>query len=82
MVADAPHCGAGHDLAMGDTNSGDDPLIAQLPTVYAVALRLHGSGASHAAIAEALGTSTDAVPALLDVGRRKLDELRRPRDDA
>lgn len=82
MVADAPRCHHGHDRRMGDTNSGDEVLISQLPTVYAVALRLRAAGASETAIAEALGTATEAVPALLDVGRRKLDELRRTGDGA
>lgn len=67
---------------MGDTNSGDDLLIARLPTVYAVALRLRAAGASEVVISEALGTVPDAVPVLLEVGRRKLDELRRTRDGA
>ncbi len=67
---------------MGDTNRDDELLIAQLPTVYAVALRLRAAGASHRTIAEALGTVTDAVPALLDVGGRKLGELRHIRDGA
>lgn len=62
---------------MSDAETGDDALIAQLPTVYAVALRLRGGGASDVDIAEALGTDLDAVPGLLEVGHRKLVELRR-----
>jgi DNA-directed RNA polymerase specialized sigma24 family protein len=64
---------------MGDI-ADDDPLIAQLPMAYAVALRLHAAGATAAVIAEALGTPVDTVPALLDVGRRKLEELHRSTD--
>ncbi len=70
-----------HDAAMGDVNRQADPLIARLPTVYAVALRLEAAGAGNEAIADALGVDATAVPALLDVGRRKLDEVRRTGHD-
>jgi hypothetical protein len=65
---------------MGDATTGDDVLLRRLPTVYAVALRLDAAGASSETIGDALGVAPDAVPALLDIGRRKLEDLRRVGD--
>ena len=44
-----------------------------LQPVYAVALQLHDEGQSTGAIADATGVPPEAVPALLDVARAKLE---------
>lgn len=70
----------GHDDGMGEPDAPDEDLLTRLPTVYAVALRLHAAGTGADGIAAALGIDVAAVPALLDVGRGKLDEVRRQAD--
>jgi hypothetical protein len=62
---------------MGEPDDPDESALARLPTVYAVALRLDAAGADAEVIASALGIDVAAVGAVLDVGRGKLDELRR-----
>ncbi len=66
------------DVSVGtmDDVDNDDGLVGQLPTAYAVALRLRRSGASDEDIAVALGIAAVSVPALVEVGLAKLDELR------
>jgi hypothetical protein len=46
-----------------------------LPKPYGTALRLRDAGARDDAISRATGVPADAVPALLDVGDRKLAQL-------
>jgi hypothetical protein len=57
----------------------DDDLIDDLPTAYAVVLRLHRGGACDDDIALALGAELSAVPSLIDLAAAKLDDLRRRR---
>jgi len=49
--------------------------LQQLPPAYAVALRMHDAGATHAAIAREVGVPVQAVPRLLEIGASKLDAL-------
>jgi len=60
--------------------NADEPLLPRLPLAYAVALRMHASGAAVVDIAAALGIDVPSVGPLLEVGRRKLLELRRDSD--
>jgi DNA-directed RNA polymerase specialized sigma24 family protein len=60
---------------MDVTSNADEPLLPQLPLAYAVALRMHASGATVGDIAAALGVDVASVGSLIDVGRRKLLEL-------
>ena len=46
--------------------------LAALPAPYALALQMAEAGATPEAIAAAAGVSTDAVPALLEIGKAKL----------
>ena len=75
VVADAADRGNRETLVMGTDETGNDPLIARLPTVYAVALRLRATGGSDDAIAAALGVDVAAVETLLAVAERKLEAL-------
>ena len=52
-----------------------DDAIDELPSTYAVALRLHEAGASDEVIAVGLGTDPESVPTILELAHRKLDEL-------
>ncbi len=52
-----------------------DDALAELPVVYATALRLADQGFSPDVIAGAIGTDPEAVPALLTVAAAKLAEL-------
>lgn len=71
MVADAL---AGR---FADHGHVDDitPVLDQLPVSYAVALRMHRSGATNETIAEALGLEVEAIPSHLEIGRAKALEL-------
>lgn len=60
---------------MGDEDVPEESLLARLPTVYSVALRLHAAGATDVTIAAALGVAVESVPGLVEVGRLKLREL-------
>jgi len=60
--------------------NADEPLLPRLPLAYAVALRMHASGAAVVDIAAALGIDVPSVGPLLEVGLRKLLELRRDSD--
>jgi DNA-directed RNA polymerase specialized sigma24 family protein len=51
--------------------------LERLPAAYATALRMNDEGASHAAIAKALGVPAQAVPRLLEIGASKLDSVQR-----
>ena len=55
--------------------NADEPLLPRLPLAYAVALRMHASGATVDDIAAALGIGVASVSPLIEVGRRKLLEL-------
>jgi hypothetical protein len=59
-----------------------DDNLAAMPFPYAVALRLEAAEAGPDLIAVALGIERDAVPMLLDVAHRKIDELGGPGDEA
>lgn len=63
-------------LPMGAPENSDEPLLSQLPLAYAVALRMNEAGASAADIATALDVDIGSVAALIEVGRRKLADLR------
>ncbi len=52
-----------------------DDAIDELPSTYAVALRLHEAGASNRVVAVALGTEPETVPTILELARRKLTLL-------
>lgn len=52
-----------------------DEALAALPAPYALALGLDADGEDIDAIAAALGLDAATVPALLEIGRRKLDSL-------
>ena len=52
-----------------------DDAIEELPSTYAVALRLHEAGATDDVIAVGLGTDPDSVPTILELAHRKLAEL-------
>lgn len=60
---------------MTDPQSRDEAALRQLPTAYAVALRLVREGAAPAEIARLLGVEPEAVEPLLDVARAKHAEL-------
>jgi len=60
--------------------NADEPLLPRLPLAYAVALRMHASGATVDDIAAALGIDAPSVGPLIEVGRRKLLELGRDSD--
>lgn len=49
--------------------------VAELPTVHAVALRLHDEGATPDRIARLLGVEPEAVEPLLEVASAKLEEI-------
>ncbi len=49
--------------------------IRELPTAYAVALRLQDAGADDTMIAAALEIEPEAVGGLLDIAAAKLDRL-------
>lgn len=66
--------------AMDVHPNADEPLLPQLPLAYAVALRLHASGATVDDIAAALGVDVASVGPLIEVGHRKLLELGDGRD--
>lgn len=55
--------------------SATEALYRQLPTAHAIALRLRAKGASFDDIADALGVTPEAVPALLQIARTKLGAL-------
>jgi len=60
--------------------NADEPLLPRLPLAYAVALRMHASGATIDDIAGALGVDVSSVSPLIEVGRRKLLELEQDSD--
>ena len=49
--------------------------ISELPTIYAVAIRLRDDGAGNRTIAVALAIEDDEVPALLGIAEAKLSAL-------
>jgi DNA-directed RNA polymerase specialized sigma24 family protein len=51
--------------------------LADLPTVHAVALRLHDEGEPPDRIAKLLGIEPEAVAPLLEVASAKLEEILR-----
>ena len=55
----------------------DDPWIDELPTAYRIGLRLRALGADDELIAACLDINPYGVEALLDIGTRKLEHLRR-----
>ncbi|MEP1123614.1 MAG: hypothetical protein ABJH68_06970 [Ilumatobacter sp.] len=61
---------------MSTDPKSSDPLLARLPTAYAVALRLRAAGGSDEAIAGALGIDVNVVATLLEVAERKREVLR------
>ncbi|MBA4022839.1 MAG: hypothetical protein C0482_10795 [Gordonia sp.] len=54
----------------------DDTLLAALPTVYSVALRLRRAGVPPEQIAAGLGIEPLALPTLFDIAEAKLAHLR------
>lgn len=52
-----------------------EDALRELPSVYAVALRMADAGAEVDTIARALGVPVEAVPALVEIGRIKLARL-------
>jgi hypothetical protein len=50
----------------------DEEALAALPLAYAAALRMDAGGEGTDAIAAALGLDVESIPALLEIGRRKL----------
>ena len=52
-----------------------EAALRELPSVYAVVVRMADSGRDADAIAQALGVAVEAVPALVEVGRIKLAQL-------
>ncbi|MCU1380656.1 MAG: hypothetical protein JWN29_3639 [Acidimicrobiales bacterium] len=53
----------------------DEEALDALPRAYAVALRMDAGGEGTDAIAAALGLDLQSIPALLEIGRRKLRSL-------
>lgn len=49
--------------------------LLELPTAYAVALRLHEAGVPARDIAVALEVAEEAVPRLIEIGAAKLDAV-------
>ncbi len=49
--------------------------IARLPESYALALRLHDAGVTHAQIAAGFGIEPQSVPSMLRIAETKLAEL-------
>ncbi len=58
------------------TSPDDDELVATLPTVYSVALRLRAAGVQEQQIAAGLGIDLTALPTLFDIAEAKLAHLR------
>jgi hypothetical protein len=56
-----------------------DRAIAELPTLHAVALRLHDDGADPHTIAVAVGVEEAQVPTFLTIAERKLALLEEDR---
>jgi hypothetical protein len=52
-----------------------DIALDHLPMPYAVVLRLRAAGASDDVIAAGLATDPAAIPAMVELAQRKLDEL-------
>lgn len=52
-----------------------DAALAELPEPYAVAIRLDDAEEDEAVIAVAVGVEREAVPALLEVARAKLERV-------
>lgn len=75
MFADAGCRAHDHGVPMDVAPNADEPLLPRLPLAYAVALRMHASGATVDDIAAALGIDVPSVSPLIEVGRRKLLEL-------
>ena len=55
----------------------DDPRLRQLPRIYELGLRLEALGANHELIAACLDLDVGSVPALLEIGARKLEHAHR-----
>ncbi len=75
VIADVGRFALHETLVMGSDSNDKDSLVNRLPTVYAVAWRLRATGSAHDAIAGALGVEVDAVPKLLEIAERKMEEL-------
>ncbi len=58
-----------------------EPLLEQLPTAYAVAIRLTEAGHPDEVIADALGVPARTVPTLLSLACAKRDHLGEPEGD-
>lgn len=59
----------------------EDDLVAALPPMMAVALRLVRAGQPDQVIATAVGIPVEGVPALVELAEAKLDGLRRDATD-
>lgn len=49
--------------------------LAELPTAYAVALRMHTDGASPESIAQALGVPVESMSGLIGIAEAKLKSI-------
>lgn len=62
---------------MGDDDLRRTEALAELPTVYAIALRLHDAAVPPGRIAEILDVEPEAIGPLLLVAEAKLTEVLR-----
>jgi hypothetical protein len=58
------------------SDCSDNELLAELPTMYSVALRLRAAGVSPQQIADGLGVDAVALPTLYAIAEAKLAHLR------